>query len=301
MNQIVAAAALTDPRDAFLGELGDRVRLLRARRGLTRKALAGEAGMSERHLANLETGVGNASVLLLRQLALALNCSIGELLGEGHSHSAEWQQIQRLLANQDEAGLKRVRLSLVQLLGAALPDPDRAGRIALIGLRGAGKSTLGRMLADELAVTFIELNKVIEELAGCSAPEVHAMYGATAYRRYELRALEHAIEANPKCVIAIPGGLVSEAETFGLLLARCFTAWIKALPEEHMRRVVAQGDLRPMAGNGEAMADLKRILDGRTLFYAQADYTLDTSGKPLADSFLELRARILAENMQSNA
>jgi XRE family transcriptional regulator, aerobic/anaerobic benzoate catabolism transcriptional regulator len=295
LNQIVSASELSEPRDAFLSGLGDRVRMLRARRGLTRKALAIEADMSERHLANLESGVGNVSVLLLRQLALALNCSMAGLLGEERTGSAEWKLILRLLASQDEAGLKRVRQNLAQFLGASAPDPGRLARIALIGLRGAGKSTLGRMLADELAVTFVELNRVIEQLAGCSAPEVHAMYGAAAYRRYELRALEHAIETYPKCVIAIPGGLVSESDTFGLLLSRCFTVWVKALPEEHMRRVIAQGDLRPMAGNNEAMADLKRILDGRTPFYAQADFTLDTSGKPLADSFLELRARLRAE------
>lgn len=280
------------PRDPFLSAMGERVRLLRARRGLTRKALAQEAAVSERHLANLESGTGNASVLFLRQLTHALNCTLAELIGDETTTSAEWLLIRELLHGRDADSLKRARQALAELFAQAPPDPNRRHRIALIGLRGAGKSTLGRMLADDLKVPFVELNRVIEQLAGCPPSEIHALYGANAYRRYEQRALEAVISEHERAVIASPGGLVSETATFKQLLAHCYTVWLQASPEEHMRRVIAQGDLRPMSGNKEAMDDLKRILAGRAEFYAKADMTFDTSGKTLADSYLQLRDRL---------
>jgi len=160
-------------------------------------------------------------------------------------------------------------------------------------LRGAGKSSLGRMLADDLGIPFVELNRVIEQIVGCDVHEIHSLYGASAYRRYEQRALEETIAAYPKAVLATGGGLVSEASTFELLLAHCYTVWLRASPEEHMQRVVAQGDLRPMAGSPEAMDDLKRILASREAFYAKADLAFDTGGKPLADAFLGLRTGVL--------
>jgi len=260
---------------------------------VTRKVLAQEAAISERHLANLESGTGNASVLLLRQLARALNCSMAELVGQDGIASPELVLIRQLLRGRDESSLQRARLALADLLGAGPPDPSRSGRIALIGLRGAGKSTLGRMLADDLDVPFVELNRVIERTVGCDVHEIHSLYGSAAYRRYEHRALEETIATYPKAVIATGGGLVSEASTLEMLLAHCFTVWLRASPDEHMRRVVAQGDLRPMAGNLEAMDDLKRILAGREAFYAKADLAFDTDGKALADAYLELRSSVL--------
>jgi XRE family aerobic/anaerobic benzoate catabolism transcriptional regulator len=295
MSPTDAAASNPAPaKDPFLADLGDRVRRLRARRGLTRRALAVAATVSERHLANLETGQGNASVLLLRQLAQALECGIAELVGEDSSHSTEWSRIRRMLHGQDEATLGRARQMLADALGANAPDPQRHRRIALIGLRGAGKSTLGRMLADDLSVSFVELNRIIERLAGCAVREIHALYGAAAYRRYELRALEEAVASPDSAVIATGGGIVAEPATFELLLARCYTVWLRAAPEEHMKRVIAQGDLRPMAGNAEAMSDLKRILAGREASYARADLTFDTGGKPLAECYLGLRAAVFS-------
>jgi XRE family transcriptional regulator, aerobic/anaerobic benzoate catabolism transcriptional regulator len=287
------AQAIENARDPFLTMFGERVRLMRSRRGVTRKILAQEAGISERHLANLETGTGNASVLLLRQLARALNCSMAELVGQDGVASPELVLIRQLLRGRDEATLRRARLALADLLGTAYPDPTRAGRIALIGLRGAGKSSLGRMLADDLGIPFVELNRVIEQIVGCDVHEIHSLYGSSAYRRYEQRALEETIGAYPKAVLATGGGLVSEASTFELLLAHCYTVWLRATPEEHMQRVVAQGDLRPMAGSPEAMDDLKRILASREAFYAKADLAFDTGGKPLADAYLGLRTRVL--------
>ncbi|WP_321900916.1 helix-turn-helix transcriptional regulator [Paraburkholderia tropica] len=284
-------------RDPFLTAMGERVRMLRARRGMTRKALAAETGLSERHLANLESGVGNASVLVLRQIALTLNCSLAEVTGDVTTSSAEWLLIRELLQGRDPAALHRARVALAEMFAQAPADPHRNGRIALIGLRGAGKSTLGRMLAQERKVPFVELTRVIEQMAGCPPSEIHSLYGASAYRRYEQRALEAVIAEHPRAVIASPGGLVSEPATFNALLAHCFTVWLQAAPEDHMRRVVAQGDLRPMsghAGNNEAMDDLKRILAGRAELYGRADMSFDTSERTLADAYLQLRDRLAA-------
>lgn len=271
-------------------ELGDRVRALRGHRGLTRKALAAAAGVSERHLANLESGQGNASVMLLRQLAGALACTISELVGEDTMASPEWPAIRSLLRGRSDADLARARQALADALGGPAPNPARNHRVALVGLRGAGKSTLGRMLADDLRVPFVELDRVIEQVAGCHVAEIHSLYGPAAFRRYEMRALEATIAAHAQAVIAAGGGLVSEPATYSLLLAQCLTVWLRATPDEHMKRVIAQGDMRPMAGNAEAMEDLKRILASREAAYAKADITFDTTDKPLAESYLALRA-----------
>ena len=277
-------------RDPYLAALGERLRLLRARRGFIRKSLAHEAGVSERHLANLETGFGNASVLVLRQIAQALACPLAELLGDETTGSAEWLMIRTLLQGRGDGDLERARRALTELFGTVATAGGRAGRIALVGLRGAGKSTLGKMLADALRVPFVELNREVERLAGCSPGEVHALYGAAAYRRYERRALEEVIALHAQAVIATPGGIVADAGTFNLLLAQCTTVWLRASPEEHMSRVIAQGDLRPMAGNREAMEDLKRILAGREAFYAKADFTCSTSHRTVAEALADLRA-----------
>jgi len=283
-----------DARDAFLVALGERVRSLRARKGMTRRALSLASEVSERHLANLELGVGNASILVLRQIAQALDCELAELLGDETATSPEWLLIRDLLRGRRDEDLRRARLGLTELFGEAGKPAARSRRIALIGLRGAGKSTLGQMLADDLDVPFVELNSVIERVAGCSLSEIHNLYGPTAYRRYERRALEETVQLYPDAVIATPGGIVSDAATFNLLLSQCFTVWLKASPEEHMERVIAQGDLRPMSGNQEAMEDLKRILAGRAAFYGKADVAFDTSGKALADSFPALRDALRA-------
>jgi XRE family transcriptional regulator, aerobic/anaerobic benzoate catabolism transcriptional regulator len=278
-------------KNPFLAALGERVRALRARRGMTRKAVAQTAGVSERHLANLEYGEGNVSILLLLQVAQALQSSLAELLGDVTTQSAEWLLIRELLENRDDATLRRVRLAVSDLLGAqAGPQPGKSSCIALIGLRGAGKTTLGQMLADDLGYPFVELSREIEKFAGCSVSEIQGLYGQNAYRRYERRALEEAIQIYPEAVIATPGGLVSDAATFNLLLAHCTTIWLQAEPEDHMNRVRAQGDLRPMAASAEAMDDLRTILAGRSAFYSKAQYRLDTSAQPLAETFGLLRA-----------
>lgn len=264
-------------KDPFLTALGERLKLLRARRGLTRKALAHLAEVSERHVANVESGVGNASIQFLRQLSGVLNCSLAEMTGDETASSPDWLMIREILRGRSEEELARARTALGELFDSPTSEASRRQRIALIGLRGAGKSSLGRALAAKLGMPFIELSGQIEQLAGCSIAEIHALYGQGAYRRYEQRALEDVIRHFPSAVIATPGGIVSEPATFSLLLSHCYTVWLKASPEEHMGRVLAQGDRRPMSGNHEAMDDLKRILESRAQFYSKADKTFDTS------------------------
>ena len=278
--------------NVLLAALGERVRMLRARRGITRKALARAAGVSERHLANLEYGQGNPSLLVLNQVAGALRSSLAELVGDVTTQSLEWLQIREVLAGRNESDLHRARVNLDALFRPDGIDVERSRRIALIGLRGAGKSTLGRMLADDLNLPFIELSREIESLAGFSVNEIHDLYGEHVYRRYERRALEQVVRVNRQGVIATPGGLVSEAGTFNLLLARCTTVWLQADPDEHMNRVAAQGDTRPMSASPEAMSDLRRILASRSAFYSKADMTVATSRRTTHQSFEALRSRV---------
>lgn len=290
------AEAAGEERHASLVALGERVRSLRARRGMTRKAVALAADVSERHLANLEYGTGNASFLVLQQVAGALQCSLAELIGDITASSPEWLLIRELLEHRDEATLRRVRVAIGELLGNGSVSGHTPGaawpRVALVGLRGAGKSTLGQMLADDLEYPFVELSREIEKFAGCSISEIQGLYGMNAYRRYERRALEEAIQIYPEVVIATPGGLVSDAATFNLLLSHCTTVWLQAEPEDHMQRVAEQGDLRPMAASAEAMNDLRQILAGRSAFYSKADLRLNTSSQPLQDTFKLLRTQV---------
>jgi XRE family aerobic/anaerobic benzoate catabolism transcriptional regulator len=286
-----------DVKNPFLVALGERVRALRARRGMTRKAVALAADVSERHLANLEYGIGNASILVLLQVAQALQCSLAELIGDITTSSPEWLLLRELLERRDEATLRRVREAVGEMLGIGggnARSTARSPRVALVGLRGAGKSTLGVMLAEDLGFPFVELSREIEKFAGCSISEIQGLYGQNAYRRYERRALEEAIQIYPEAVIATPGGIVSDAATFNLLLAHCTTVWLRAAPEDHMARVTAQGDLRPMAASREAMDDLKGILAGRAAFYSKAELHVDTSAQDLAATFALLRACVRA-------
>ena len=281
-----------DYKDPFLIALGERLKLLRARRGLTRKALAQLAEVSERHVANVESGVGNASIQFLRQLCAVLNCSLAEMTGDETTSTPDWLMIREVLRGRNEAELAQARTVLADLFESPVSEISRRQRIALIGLRGAGKSSLGRLLAAQLHAPFIELSTQIEQLAGCGIAEIHALYGQNAYRRYEQRAIEDVVRHYPQAVIATPGGIVSEPATYKLLLSHCYTVWLKAEPEEHMDRVLAQGDKRPMSGNREAMEDLKRILESRTQFYSKADKTVDTSGLTSEQAYSQLIAQL---------
>ena len=278
--------AHADASESFLARLGEKVRDARARRGLTRKDLARDSRVSERYLAQLEAGHGNISVLLLRQIAAALGLALSDLLGE-EEQSVELTLIHQLLQRLPKQRLARIRARLQSEFGGT--SLERGSRVALIGLRGAGKSTLGAALARKLGVSFIELDREIEREAGTGLSEIFLLYGQPGYRRYERRCLEKVLQAHERCVIATGGSIVSEPGIYDLLLSTCFTVWLKAEPEEHMARVVAQGDTRPMAGNAQAMEDLRRILQGRDMLYAQADTIVDTAGRTVEQSLRALR------------
>lgn len=275
----------------YLRLLGERIRAARARRGMTRKILARDSGVSERYLAQLETGQGNISIALLRQIAHAMGLPLGDLVREEPDRPVELTLLIQSLARLSLPELGRARALLSAAFGATI-EHDRRHRIALVGLRGAGKSTLGALLARDRGVPFIELDREIERESGTSLSEIFALYGQAAYRRYERRVLETVIERHDGAVIATGGSIVSEPGTFDLLLSACYTIWLKAEPEEHMSRVVAQGDYRPMAENEEAMEDLRRILEGREALYSKAHAVIDTGGKAVEQSLAELRAAI---------
>lgn len=278
---------LSAAENDYLRVLGERIRVLRARHGMTRKLLARDSGVSERYLAQLETGHGNISIILLRQIAQALGNPLPDLVSETPEQPIELTLLTQFLARLPPKKLARARnLLMTEFEGGG--KTDRRRRIALIGLRGVGKTTLGALLAQRLGVPFLELAREIEREAGTPIPEIFALYGQAAYRRYEKRSLASLIDSNEAFVLAPGGGIVSEPATFDLLLSSCYTIWLKASPEEHMARVMAQGDTRPMGGNREAMEDLQRILNGRAPLYNEADAVLDTSGKSTAQALAEL-------------
>jgi len=279
------ANTVAAPDATYLAALGERVRDARARRGMTRKILARDSGVSERYLAQLEAGRGNVSIILLRQIAAAMDLPVADLVREGPAPAVPLTLLMERLGQLNPADLAAAQALLDGHFGS---PPKRHDRIALIGLRGAGKTTLGKSLADFLNVPFVELAKAIEADAGMRLNEIFDLNGQASYRRYERRALERALAENPRAVIATGGSLPTEPGTFQYLLTHCFTVWVRAAPEEHMARVMAQGDFRPMKGNREAMEDLRRILAQRGPLYAQADAALDTSRKPPEESSREL-------------
>jgi XRE family aerobic/anaerobic benzoate catabolism transcriptional regulator len=273
--------------EEFLRLFGERVRGERARRGMSRKLLADHAGISERYITQLESGKGNASILILRQIAAALGLPLTRLV-EDDSPSAEMTLLRQFLARLSPEQLKEAYASLASWF-ASDAKLSRTHRIALVGLRGAGKTTIGAALARELNVPFFELDREIERLSGTALASVIELYGQQAYRRYELQALQQLLEAHPQFIVATGGSIVSETATYELLLRHCFTVWIRAAPEEHMARVIAQGDRRPMAGSAQAMEDLRRILAERTPLYQRADTTIDTSAQSVDATVRKLK------------
>lgn len=286
--------------EQFLVTLGARVRELRNRRGMTRKTLAYESDVSERHLAQLESGEGNISILLLRRIAAVLSVSLEELFAasqqqdrqDDHQHSSQKQTILRFIERLPSHRLEEAAARLMRDFG---PEQNlRRARIALIGLRGAGKSTLGSKLAAERNVSYIELDHEIEKDTGMPLAEIFSLYGQSGYRAIEKRTLERVLRAHDRAVISVGGGIVSEKETYDYLLGHCYTIWLKAQPEEHMSRVIAQGDFRAMAGSDRAMEDLRGILESREPLYRKADTIVDTSNESVDVSFTKLKAALEA-------
>jgi len=287
-NSSQRAAAVSN--DGFLVFLGKRVRELRNRRGLTRKMMAREADVSERHLAQLEAGEGNVSIVLLRRIAAAVNVSLEELFATETETRHEKVLIQRFLERLPAHRVEDAMSRLLREFGDE--EAVRRKRVALIGLRGAGKSTLGLRLGQEMNIPFIELDGEIEKDTGMPLGEIFSLYGQAGYRAIERRSLERVLHEQERAILSVGGGVVSEKETYDDLLSNCYTVWIKARPEEHMARVIAQGDLRAIAGGNQAMEDLRRILEAREPLYRKADMYLDTSGKSVDESFEKLRAAL---------
>jgi XRE family aerobic/anaerobic benzoate catabolism transcriptional regulator len=264
-----------EPEDEFLEQLGQRVRTMRGLRGMSRKVLARVSGISERYIAQLESGKGNVSIVLLRRVASALGAHIEDLIPTADT-TPDWLVIRDLMRKATPRQIAQAK----DALSAQTSDRHRAGfaGIALIGLRGAGKSTLGRLLAKAIGWTFVELNKEIEQQNGLSTAEIIALYGQEGFRRMEQNALAQLLARNEPIVLATGGGIVSEPLTFDRVLSSFYTVWLKAEPEEHMARVRRQGDLRPMADDRSAMQELRTILLSREPLYARAAVQVDTAG-----------------------
>ncbi|MGY4304354.1 XRE family aerobic/anaerobic benzoate catabolism transcriptional regulator [Bradyrhizobium sp. USDA 4369] len=265
------SAAETD----FLDQLGQRVRRMRGLAGMSRKVLAQVSGISERYIAQLESGKGNVSIVLLRRIANAINAPLDDII-PGSEPSPDWPVIRDLLKKASPSQIAEVKDLLAG--GASAPLRRSFSGIALIGLRGAGKSTLGKMLAERIGWSFVELNKEIERQTGLSVAEIIALYGQEGFRRMEQAALQQLLARKELMVLATGGGIVSEPVTFDLILNAFYTIWLKAKPEEHMARVRGQGDLRPMADDRSAMAELRNILVSREPLYARANAVVDTAG-----------------------
>jgi len=272
---------------AFLAAIGAELRKHRAKRGLTRRQLAQSSATSERYLAQIESGTGNPSVSVLRAIARALELPTAALLPESGVRNAALDAVIDLIAQVPDTDLPALAKD-IELRLARQSSTDRGRRIALVGLRGAGKSTLGRMLAQHFGWPLIELDRRVEEDYGASIPDLIEMAGMATFRRHERSALERVIAERDAAIITTAGGIVSNSETYALLLRRAHTIWIKARPDEHMSRVMAQGDFRPMAQNRAAMADLVAILEARRSDYARAEAEVDTSGESIEQSFAEL-------------
>lgn len=296
MTKLPATApTLSTPRDgadgngelaALTRQLGERVKKLRARRGMSRKVLSQQSGVSERYLAQLEGGQANVSFQILWSLAQTLDTRVTALIDDHTDESQELLLAKRLLERLPPEQVGPAYSLLRQRYGGRAAT----GRVALIGLRGAGKTTLGRLLARHYDAPFIRLTHVVEQMAGMDMPEIFLAMGQKGYRRLEYKAVQATIEQNPRAVVETGGSLVSEPKTFDLLLSGCFTVWLQASPREHMQRVFAQGDVRPMEGHRQAMEDLKTMLDARQSLYGRADAILDTSGRSIDDCARELIA-----------
>lgn len=294
------AATRKPPResDAYLHRLGERVRMLRNQRGMSRKVLARQAKVSERYIAQLESGLGNCSIVLLRRIARAIGLPVTQLVHDGSDPPLDLVLLTQFLERLSPGELAEARRLLGDRFRAEHVEHPERRRIALIGLRGGGKSTLGALLAEHLGMPFIELDREIERRSGASLSEIFDMFGQETFRRAEREALNDVLSRHDEFVIATSGSIVTEPGTLELLLSSCFTVWVRAEPHEHMKRVMAQGDLRPMANSARAMDDLISILKSREPLYSRAEATLTTTGKTPEQNLSEL-LRVIAPPVRS--
>jgi XRE family aerobic/anaerobic benzoate catabolism transcriptional regulator len=272
----------------YLGQLAERIRAARARRGMTRSSLAADSGVSLRFLAQLEAGEGNPSVLVLRRIAVALGFPPDALLSDDPPQPIDRVLVLQILNRLSDEDLVAARRLLASQFGAGVATEAASAYVALIGLRGAGKTTLGRRLALHRGVPFVELDREVEREYGATIGEILQLHGQPGYRRFERQSLQAVLEKHEAAVIETGGGLAADPQTLPVLLESTVCVWIRATPEEHMQRVIDQGDLRPMARSREAMRELKNILKAREPYYRQARWQLNKSGKTVDQSFREL-------------
>jgi XRE family aerobic/anaerobic benzoate catabolism transcriptional regulator len=265
---------MRDEHQLLLGSVGNAVRSWREQRGLSRRELAVKSGVSERFLADLEGGEGNISVARLDDVGRALGTSAGELLFSAQSGA---------VSRDDLAEAQRWLRARFVKPGGPL--------IALVGLRGAGKSTIGRALALKLGVPFVELDALVEKEAGLPLAALFSLHGEAYYRRLAREVLMRFLAETDAAVIATGGGIVTERESFKLLQKRCLTVWLQATPDDHWKRVLAQGDVRPSAASPHAREELKALLKSREPLYAQAQLSVDTSRLGVAASVEEIARR----------
>lgn len=273
---------------ALMARVGQRVRKAREMKGLPRRVISEKSGVSMRYLAQLETGEGNISIALLKRVALALDIRMEWLLDEEDPWTSDVVRFSELFRSSTAQDRRRA----IEALNPERPESLRANRVCLVGLRGAGKSTLGALVGRALEVPFLELNRNIEDHAGMPVTELMAFYGQEGYRTLEAQAVDRVIAMHSTVILAVAGGIVAEPSTFNAVLSHFHVIWVKASPQEHMDRVQAQGDLRPMAGNPEAMTQLRTILRSREALYRQAHAEIDTSGKDVQAAADELAALI---------
>ncbi|EEE35804.1 regulator of the anaerobic catobolism of benzoate BzdR [Rhodobacteraceae bacterium KLH11] len=292
-TQIDTESEMERAISALMIQVGTRVRNARERKGISRRILSESSGVSQRYLAQLEAGTGNISIGLLKRVAHSLDHKIEWFVGEEDPWNSTSLRVAELFSMADS----ETREVVLQALAKGGTQSGHAERICLIGLRGAGKSTLGRLAAEKLDVPFLELNKEIALHGGMPIDEILALYGPEGYRTLEASSLDRVIENHDRVILAVAGGIVSEPETFNKLLSNFHTIWLKATPQEHMDRVRAQGDERPMAGNADAMEQLKSLLASREALYARASIMLDTSNCALDDSLKELISTIVSNHL----
>ncbi len=287
-DRLIGEAIEPIDSDAFVSKVGDRVRKARERKAISRRALSEKSKVSQRYLAQLEGGGGNISIALLKRVADALDHRIEWLVGEDDP----WSSDAVMVANLYRAASESQRDEVLRALSPSNSEELRGKRVCLVGLRGAGKSTLGKLLAERMNLEFVELNRDIEDQSGMPLSEIMAFYGQEGYRKLERQALERVVAKPEAVIVAVAGGVVSEPETFNFLLRNFHVVWLKAEPEEHMNRVLSQGDHRPMTGNPKAMEELNSILTSRETLYARAEFILNTTDRSPDQSVVELEAMV---------